>query len=195
MTADEIVAVISYIGELWPNYEMPSGADGWAMRTAAWSDVIGDIPADAVRSAVAELADREFAPTPGMIRKRLAEEAHGDLPSWDEFWGWASGLAQRSSLFLLQDAPPVECPWPALEGIVTARTVADWARDGLTEHDLQMVLQAHLRRLFEARVERAEKRLVPPTPALVAWRERVGALNLRADRILDPPPEPSQGVS
>lgn len=179
MLKSDVPQLVAYIGELWPHYRQPIGAEQYDIRVMAWMDVLGDLDASAVRAAIASLAEREFAPTPGQVRAAANSMVGSSFPAWDEFWSWVRAEASRASLFTLDDGPRFECPWPDLAGLVTL----DDLMDGdvvVDDADLTNVRQGHLRRRYDSRAARAHRDVYGQVPALTAY------LNLSADRALGP---------
>lgn len=190
MNRKEALILVSYVAERWlAAGALPPTEETLALRLEVWVDALGDFDAELVRKVLAESTER-FPPNVGEIR-RLVEIKLGvapTLPDWDEFWTWIRAEAGRASLYLLDDHPEFVCPWPALDGLVTVRDVCQWAKDELTNHDLEMVLQAHLRRTFEAKSKRitTEARTLPPisaprTEVLDAVSNLAGQIGHRAE--------------
>lgn len=181
MTPDEALMLITYASEKWgAAAALPTDASLLAVRVQVWMDALGDVDPSLVRSVLAQARD-EFPPNVATIRRRCDELIGGApaLPSWDEFWPWVRSLAQRCTDYLPERGggeAAVGCPWPALQGLVNVPMVAGWARDGLTEHDLELIVQAHVRRLFEARTTRVEREGTSDVPALASWKQTVAAL-------------------
>lgn len=183
MMGSDVPPLVAYLGELWPHYRAPAGTEAYGLRVQAWLDVLGDLDADAVRAAVAAMAEREYAPTPGQVRAAVLAMAGTPLPDWDEYWAWVRQVAGRASLYRLADAPPFTCPWPELEGLVTLDDLMDGAVV-VDEADLNNVRQGHLRRRFVARVERQGRDTYGQVPALAAY--------LQAHPRMGPGDEPRQ---
>lgn len=175
MNETEALELITYTRAKWGNAAaVPTDKRLLSVVVLAWMDALADVDPLAVRAVLAD-ADDEFPPTPKAIRNRVDRlNNHVELPSWDEFWLWVRGVASHSSQFLpergLAQRTSVDCPWPALAPLVTPQLVAGWAAEGLTEHDLEMVVQAHMRRQFDARTERIQREIASDVPALTAWK-------------------------
>lgn len=170
MNKAEALELIAYSAERWgAAAAMPSDEARLALRVTVWVDALGDLPASSVRAALASSTD-EFPPNVGVLRSRILSWQTGDsgLPSWDEFWAWVRDVASRCSLGLYPDALALECPWPALDGLLTLRQVTDWAQSGLTAADLELIIQAHVRRTFDARLSQIRRGLASSAPAALA---------------------------
>lgn len=173
MLRSDVPLLIGFMGELWPHYRPPEvGRDGnttaYDVRVQAWMDVLGDLDGAAVRAGIASLAEREYAPSPGQVRAAVMTLDGEGLPGWDEFWSWVRSVASRASLYLLDDGPRLECPWPVLAGLVT---VEDLMEGSVTvdDADLTNVRQGHLRRRFDARLHRARQETYGQVPAVAAF--------------------------
>lgn len=181
MTPDEALVLITYASEKWGNAAaLPDDPDLLALRVQVWMDALRDIDPSLVRAVLASAMD-EFPPHPRLIRSRCDELLGNipDLPSWDEFWPWVRALARRCTDFLPERSggqATVGCPWPALEGIITPSLLAGWASSGLTEHDLEFIEQAHIRRHFESRSTRVVREGATDVPALNDYRQQIAAL-------------------
>lgn len=169
MNKKEALGLIFYAAEKWgAAAALPTERERLEIRVQVWMDSLADIPADLVRASLAA-AVSEFPPNVMQLR-RSAEELAGvrpNLPDWDQFWTWVRGEASRSSIYLLDLHPHLDCPWPDLDGLLTESTLADWARGELTAHDLEMIEQAHMRRRFDAAAERARRETMTPAPVVV----------------------------
>lgn len=182
----EVLEVLAYAAELWPAFALPADDDRLDLRVLAWSRNLGDRTKLEVLAALDSLAQRDFVPPVGLIRQRVGE-LHATiagiaLPDWDEFWRWARGWASKASLFLYDDKPAFACPWPELAELVTPAVLAEWATaggedGGMTAHDLEMVEQAHLRRRFDATIERAKAVRAGDAPAVAAWKDAIKRLD------------------
>ena len=171
MQHSEAVALIAYMAELWPHYQAPAQKEALRSRAQVWMDVMGDLDPSEIRAAMVGMAGREFAPTPGQLRQAVVAMHLPPLPDWSEFWRWVQAEASRASLYLLDDSPPFRCPWPELDGVVELRDLM--AGDVvMNEADLQLVMQAHLRRRYEATVKRVEQVAMGAAPAVAALDER-----------------------
>lgn len=176
MHRNEIVGLVAYMGELWPNYRQPQNAGDWDLRTQAWMDVLGDQDAGAVRVTVASMADREFAPSPGQIRSAMAQITNVALPDWDAFWEWVRQEAARASLYSYDrdpfgNKPEFRCKWPEMDGVVTLEDLVD-GDVPVDEADLTNVRQAHIRRRYAARAERFQRDSVGTVPVLATWKRQ-----------------------
>lgn len=184
MRLSDVPPLISYVGELWPHYRQPEGDAAYDLRALAWMDVLGDLDPDAVRACIAAMAQREFAPTPGQIRAAVAALSARALPAWDEYWAWVRSVASRASLYRLDDAPPLVCPWPELEGLVTLDDLMDG--DVVVDAaDLNNVRQGHLRRCHASCVERVTQANAGQVPVLAAFLGQPAVGNGEPRRLLE----------
>lgn len=170
MNRAEALELIAYAAERWGGAAaMPDDETRLALRVQVWVDALGDLPAPSVRAALASATD-EFPPNVGVLRSRILAWQTGDsgLPSWDQFWAWVRDVASRCSLGLYPDALALECPWPSLDGLLTLRQVTDWAQSGLTAADLELVIQAHVRRTYDARMSALRAGHASSAPAAIA---------------------------
>lgn len=168
MNRKDAVMLVAYAKELWPNYRMPDSDETLAVRVEAWMDVLGDLDPDDIRHSLIILSAREFVPPPGEVRQVVLELTGQvpELPRWDVYFHWIREKVRMCSLYKLDDKPDFVCPWPALAGVVTLRDMVDWADQGITAHDFEMVVQAHIRRRFEPAVQHAIRTGGPLPPAL-----------------------------
>lgn len=176
MNETEALELITYTRAKWgAAAAVPTDKRLLGVVVLAWMDALADVDPRAVRAVLADAAD-EFPPTPKVIRNRVEQLSAGVsvLPSWDEFWPWVRSMASRCSEFSVERGihrrESVDCPWPALDGLITSSLLAGWASEGLKEADLEMVIQAHMRRQFEARTERVKREGVSDVPALAEWK-------------------------
>ena len=167
MNQQELARIAKYAHEVWPRTFEVKDPESF---TFVWMDLLGEFDADDVLSALKTLSGQEFPPSPGQLRARLLK-ARGGIAEWDEVWRWVRQLTSRSTLYLYDDHPPFACPWPDLEGLITIEDVQGWARAGLTEGDLETVVQGHVRRRFESAKERAVSSQMA-RPALVGGPPR-----------------------
>ncbi len=171
MKKSEAIELIMYVQEKWGHAAAPLEDEAQlALRAQVWVDTFVGIDARVVRAVVVQAQD-EFPPNVGIIHRRC-DEMMGirRLPDWDELWRWISIEASRSSLYLYDDAPTLVCPWPDMEGVITVGDLTQWARDGMTSHDFEMVVQAHVRRHYEARVARIRREGMAELPIVKQLR-------------------------
>lgn len=176
MNDSDALELITYTRAKWgAAAAVPTDKRLLGVVVLAWMDALADIDPRAVRAVLAD-ADDEFPPTPKVIRNRVEKLSAGqdELPAWDEFWSWVRSLASNCSQFSAERGvhrrESVDCPWPAMVGLITPGLVSGWASEGLKEADLDMVIQAHVRRQFESRVTRVQRDGITDVPALAAWK-------------------------
>jgi hypothetical protein len=173
VTPTDALALITYTAEKWgAAAALPTDEGVLSIRVQVWVDALGDLDAGAVRAVLAE-APEEFPPNVAVIRRRVDAKlgVAPDIPAWDVFWSWVRDEASHATLYLYDDAPEFVCPWPEMAGVVTLSQILQWARDGQSAHDLEMIQQAHVRRTYEARAHRIEKEAPSEMPVVAAWRE------------------------
>ncbi len=197
MTRAETLQAIQYARGLWPHWQLPADEEALRLVVEAWWRNLGDVNLESILAAFDSLSRREFAPSPGQVRDRVATmyaEINGlDLPDWDEFWRWVRKEASHTTRFQQDDHDPLECPWPALAGVVTITDLSGWARSELGEGELEMIQQAHIRKRFESAIDRIRRGLVPDAPAVAAWRQQMLGINAGIKRLgdaIDPPELP-----
>ena len=159
MDRKEMAYAIRYMQQVWPRTLVVSAGDDLDDFLTVWLDIIGAFPLGQVLAAVRVVSAEEFPPSPGKLRRAVLDGT-GRLTHWDEFARWVRLEASRSSLYTYADHSPFVCPWPELEGVITIEDVQGWARQGLTEHDLETVVIAHVRHRYEAAIARVENALM-----------------------------------
>lgn len=168
MQRSEIVEVFGLVAALWPAWRLPTDVDEQDVVVGVWFRLLGDLDQSAVAAAVESLAcdGREFAPQPGVVRRRAMSFGHrSPLPDVDEAWAEVLATIGRVGRYRTPS-------WshPAIEAAVNA---LDWQR--LCSSTDLMVDRAHFLKFYGKAHDRAEfARVMPPSVLAI-----VGALSER----------------
>lgn len=163
MQSEETVALWLYMAEVWPSYRLPEDAEARSVRMTVWQDVLGDLPATAVRAAIVEHAGDEFAPPPGALRASALRLTGNKIPDLDEAWAEVRKAIAEGGFH----SYVVEWSHPAIRSAVEA---IGWYR--LCRSDNQEALFAHFAQVFKPAAVRADRRAALPA----AVGESVAAL-------------------
>lgn len=148
-TRDEIKSVIAYLKLAFPNYHPE--LSGEINTVDVLTDLLGDIPADALMVAVkASCAEpgRQFAPSAGEIRGKLAElhAKAAEVPTAAEAWGAVMESFQR-----VRSQRPALLDHPLVAKAV--RMMGGLDKIGMSE--TIGVERAHFFKIYEQLLERA----------------------------------------
>lgn len=81
MNAQDVRRLIAYASELWPQtFELPATPEKLQLRVEVWLEFLSDLPAEAVRVALAQAAEEPFPPAPGALRQAALRLLSADLP-------------------------------------------------------------------------------------------------------------------
>lgn len=158
MTRTELARVVAEVNALWPQARWE--ADTIRAAEALLLDLNPGVALRAVHDLASEA--REFAPPPGVIRRRTVELSDAPIgihpPSEDEAMAEVYEQIRRTGVYRVPT-------WshPAIGAVVQA--LGGWEFVCLTEN--QDALRAHFFRLYTLRAGRA-KRLAVTTPAVRA---------------------------
>ncbi len=160
MQRTDVLMLLRYTGELWPNYKLPADAPSVDLRVQAWLDVLGDLEPAAVRAALVACSAEDFAPPPGRLRELVIEHVIGEVP--DVVQAWAEFLnACRHGIY---DEPV----WTNEVIAEAARCFDVRALAVSDEADLENVTQAHFRRVYEIVAARWRREHSADAPAIAA---------------------------
>lgn len=148
-TREEIKTVIAYLKMAFPNYKPE--LDGQVNTVDVLTDLLGDIPANAlmvaVKAACAE-PGRQFAPSAGEIRGKLAElhAKAAEVPTAAEAWE-----AVMESFRVVRSQRPALLDHPLVAKAV--RVMGGLDKIGMSENI--GVERAHFFKIYEQLLERA----------------------------------------
>lgn len=165
MNRTDVIETMALISTYWPHWRIPSDRDEASAMVDAWGRLLGDLDAEAVNAAVEAYAvtGAEFAPGPGVLRKRAIElTTPRGVPLGDE--AWAEVLDQIARVGYVGRP---QFSHPAIEAAVAA---FGWT--ALCESENQMVDRAHFLKMFEGIRERVTFEAVAP-PSVKALVARV----------------------
>lgn len=98
MEREEVKKILSFIKTLWPQSFTDMSEESSKIYLSIWHDALKTAPSELAFKAVKDIAynsTREFAPTVGQVRARMAEIAKGETLTADEAW-----IAVRTALRL-----------------------------------------------------------------------------------------------
>lgn len=152
MNRSELAKLVAYMGFTWPSFRPPVDEAQMRLMIDVWHHHLGDLDDGAVRAAVETFAasGREFAPGPGMVRRRVVDQRTSvtGLPDADAAWAEVRANIARVGWTTQLGA---ELSWsnPAIAAAVAAM---GWIE--LCESTNEVADRAHFTRFYEARRER-----------------------------------------
>lgn len=167
MTRKELLSMMGLVATYWPHWRLPSDTAELGVTVNAWDRLLGDVAAEAAVAAVEAYAvtGAEFAPGPGVIRRRALELASpSTVPDGDA--AWAEVLEQIARVGYI-GKPTFS--HPAIEETVRA---FGWLP--LCQSETVMADRAHFLRMYANAAERATFETVAP-PSVIALTEKTRA--------------------
>jgi hypothetical protein len=148
-----------YMAEVWPHYRVPETVEEIELREQVWLDLLGDLEPNLVRAVIANMATREFAPTPGQIRE-AADEAvarmrHEHAPDPDEAW---REVRMAVGVHIFRDGEEAGPEWshPAIADAVRAMGWRDFCN---SPTDDSAIWRAHFLRFYGTAVTRHRRQV------------------------------------
>lgn len=152
MTSDEVNMMWLYLAGHWRNYAVPSTEVEMLATERAWLSLLEPFSADEVEAVITGMASegREFAPTPGEIRRVLDQatlQARGlDAPDPDEAWAEVRSTAKRGG---------ITHPQWSHEAIADAVKALGWREYRNSMEADEGIWRAHFLRFYETAVKRS----------------------------------------
>lgn len=167
MTRLDVIQAMALISTYWPHWRIPTDRDEASSMVDAWGRLLLDLETDQVLAAIEAYAvtGAEFAPGPGVIRKRAIElAAPSALPDGDA--AWAEVLDQIARVGYVGT--------PSFSHPAIDTTVRAFGWLALCQSENQVADRAHFLRMYADVKERATFEAVAP-PSVIALAERVAS--------------------
>lgn len=155
MKRTDVIEAMALISTYWPHWRMPTARDEASAMVDAWGRLLSDLETDQVVAAIEAYAvtGAEFAPGPGVIRKRAIElAAPVGIPDGDAAW----------SEVLDQIARVGYVGRPAFSHPAIETTVQAFGWLALCQSETQMADRAHFLRMYDDVKERVTFEAVAP---------------------------------
>lgn len=166
MDRPEIIQAMALISTFWPHWKLPTAREEASVMVDAWGRLLGDLEASTVTAAIEAYATTgaDFAPGPGVLRKRAIELVSPPVPDGDAAWGEVVDQIARVGYI---GRPTFS--HPAIEAVVQS---FGWVT--LCQSETQMADRAHFLRVYDEVRTRTTFQVTAP-PSVLALLDRVAS--------------------